>query len=96
MSALTIQNNEVMVGAYSNKEETGYGFIVYLMKRGEIHTEIVSTVPHHRYASKKEAKKIGEDLVEQVKKMDLSSQISGLQKIVGEKESESISEITSE
>ena len=46
MSALMIKNNDVSVGTYSNKEKIGYGFIIYLLKEGEIHTEIVSTLPN--------------------------------------------------
>ena len=93
MSALMIQGNDVMVDTYSNKEETNYGFIVYLMKQGEIHTKIVSTFPNFPYEDRKKAKEIGEALVKEVKEMDLKPQTSGLQKIIGEKESEAVSKI---
>ncbi len=90
-----IQGNDTMVDTYSNKEETGYGFIVYMMKMGEIHTKIVSTLPTYPYANKKEAKQAGDELVKQARKVDLTPNISGLQKIIGEEESQIVSEITS-
>lgn len=80
MSALMIQNNEVMVDTYSNKEETRYGFIVYLLKDGDIHTKIVSTLPNFPYNSKKEAKEIGDLLVGKVKKMNLTQEVSEIEK----------------
>ena len=93
-SALMIQGNEILVDTYSNKEKIGYGFIVYMLKREEIHTKIVSTLPYFPYASKEKAKEIGDALVKEVKEMDLSSKISGLQKILSPPGSKIVSEIT--
>ena len=70
-SALMIQGNKTKVKTYSNKEKTGYGFIIYLMRGEDIHTEIVSTLPHFPYESKKMAKSEGKNLVEKVKELKL-------------------------
>ena len=72
MSAMTIQENETMVDTYSNNKETGYGFIVYLMRGKHIHTQIVSTLPRVPYSSRDEAQKAGEDLVKAVREVDLN------------------------
>lgn len=71
MSALMIQGNETKVETYHNKDKTGYGFIVYLMKGEDIHTEIVSTLPNFPYKSKKMAASQGKNLVKKVKEMQL-------------------------
>lgn len=71
MSALMIQGNKTKVETYSNKEKTGYGFIVHLMKGEDIHTEIVSTLPHFPYKSRKMAKSEGKNLVKKIKEMEL-------------------------
>jgi len=92
-SALMIQNNETLVDTYSNKEKTGYGFIIYMLKRGEIHTKIVSTIPHLPYKTSEEAKKNGEDIIETVKGIDLTPQISGLQKIIDSNDGKVVSEV---
>lgn len=75
MSAMMIQGNETSVKTYSNNKRTGYGFIVYLMKKGKIHTKIVSTLPNFPYRNKKVAWKAGDILVEEVRKLDLSSKL---------------------
>ena len=87
VSALMIQGNETKVETYSNKEKTGYGFIVYLMKEGEIHTEIASTLPNFPYKSREVALSEGENLVKTVKEADFSPKISGLQKTLGNENS---------
>ncbi len=92
-SLLEIQGNETSVGAYSNKERTGWGFIVYLMREGEIHTEIVSTLPHTPYATKEEAQTAGDALVNMVKKMDLTSQRAEVRKMMGPQLSEDTAEV---
>lgn len=96
MSALMIQGNEIRVDTYSNTEKTDYGFIVYLMKDGEIHTNIVDTTPHFPYESKEEAKEMGDLLVEEVRKIDLSSRTSKIEKIIGPENSKIVSGIVSE
>ena len=92
-SALMIQGNEVSVETYSDKTKTRYGFIVYLMKREDIHTKIVSTLPHFPYENVEMAESAGVDLVGAVKKMDLNPQISGLQKALGSNNCKTSSEI---
>jgi len=92
-SALMIQGNDVSVETYSDKTETGYGFIVYLMKRGEIHTRIVSTLPSFPYESAEIAKEMGTDLVKSVRNVNLKPKISGLQKALGSDTCETTPEI---
>jgi len=96
MSALMIQGNETKVETYSNEEKNRYGFIIYLIKEGEIHTEIVSTIPNFPYKSNKEARSEGENLVNVVKEMDLGPEISGLQKKLGNENSKIVSGIIQE
>lgn len=96
MSALMIQENEVLVDTYSNKEKVNYGFIVYMIKDGEIHTPIVSTLPHFPYSSEKLALDSGNALVKEVKEIDLRPDKSKLKKIISDEESEVISEIIKE
>lgn len=93
MSALMIQGDDTYVGVYSNKEKTGYGFVVYLMKRGEIHTEIVSTIPNVPFMTEEEAQTAGDELVSQVRGMDLSSQRSKLEDIMGPETKKAVSEV---
>jgi hypothetical protein len=92
-SALMIQGNETMVSTYSNKEETGYGFIVYLMKEGEIHTKIVSTLPNFPYESRESARDDGDSVVKQVRDMDLSPQKKDLQGMIGEETCEVVKKV---
>jgi hypothetical protein len=93
LTAMMIQGNKTMINTYTNKEKKGYGFIVYLMKRGEIHTMLVSTLPNYPYSRKKEAKKAGDNLVEEVRKLDLTPQKSELENIIGKEEAKLVSEV---
>jgi hypothetical protein len=79
--ALMIQGNETLVEVYSDKEKINYGFVVYLMKDGEIHTEIISTVGFP-FKAEKEAQSYADRYLEAVRKMDLSPQKSELEKII--------------
>ena len=93
MSALMIQGNETMVDTYSKENEKGYGFIVYLMKGGEIHTKIISTLPNVPYDTVKEAKGIGDALVKTIREMDLNPQKSEIEKIIGTEESAMVKKV---
>ncbi len=96
MSALMIQGNEISVGVYSNKEKTGYGFMIYLMKEGRVHTEIVGTDPYFPFKTEEEARKEGSKLVEEVRKMDLSPQRSKLKTIMGPEVTKVVSQVIEE
>jgi hypothetical protein len=94
MSAMMIQRNETLVDTYSNNKKTKYGFIVYLIKGKEIHTEIVSTLPHYPYPTQGIAKIAGDALVKTVRDMDLSPETNKLEKAMGCPEiSKAVSEI---
>ncbi len=97
MSAMMIQGNETLVDTYSNNEKTKYGFIVYLMKGKEIHTEIVSTLPYYPYIQQGIAKIAGDALVKTVRDMDLSPETNKLEKAMGDPEiAKAVSEIVEE
>ena len=73
MSAMMIQGNgdNVKCAAGGPCKETGkWAGWIELWKDGRLHTPIVSTQP--AYDSKEEAVKAMEDLVEEVRKLDLS------------------------
>lgn len=94
-SALMIQNNKVEVDTYHNLKKDSYGFIIYMVKEEEIHTEIISTKPHFPYSTAKEAKTEGDNIVKKIKVLDLKPKVSGLQKIIGEDTKKIVSDIVS-
>ena len=70
LSAMMIQGNETMCEAQGPYENAKYGGCIYLIKNGENHTPIVS-VDYGYYESAEEAKQCLEQLVEEVRNIDI-------------------------
>jgi hypothetical protein len=84
MSALMIQGNEVACHAIGPYEATGkYGWVIWMLKRGDYHTPILSDDIGH-YDTSEEAVKAAEKLVEEVRKADLEKEKEQLFRGMGE------------
>ncbi|MDO8528584.1 MAG: hypothetical protein Q7S06_01675 [Nanoarchaeota archaeon] len=92
-SLLAIQGNETSVVVYSDEKKTSYGFVVYLMREREIHTEIVSTLPHTPYTTEEEAQTAGDTLVLRIKEMDLNHQRAKLEGMMGLQVAKDVAEV---
>jgi hypothetical protein len=83
----------VSVDTYSHKKKPEHSFIVYLMKRGQIHTEIVSRIPHLPYSSAEKAWEAGEQLIENIRNINLSERKSKLMRTLDDEEVKTVSDM---
>ena len=92
LDALAIQCNEVYVGVFRQRDEEKYGMAIYLVKNGEIDRISVST-KGFPYGNQKEAKDVGIDLVNKIRRMDLGNPAKVLEQIVGEDVAKAVTKI---
>ncbi|MDO8467596.1 MAG: hypothetical protein Q7S56_01455 [Nanoarchaeota archaeon] len=82
-TALVIQGNEVYVDTTSKggNDKPPYGFMIYRFERDNYRPILSSDLI---FSEKTRAKEEGEKLVETIKKLDLSKEISKIERILGD------------
>ncbi len=73
LSAMMMQGNETLCEAQGPYDNGKYGGYIYMLRDGEIHTPIVS-VDYGYYKSAEEAVEQLEDLVKEVRELDLNAE----------------------